>query len=270
MGEVKEQSVSLELPLADGVSFDDPTIKQQVRESIDTYYGKQWRIEHHNDSLRVVRDYTYIDVSEDVHQWANRTYRLLSENGDTLTPLYVAAAYHGMADFSHLGRIVGSKSDQHSTLSTHLKSHFKLLAAELRSIPFRSIRQPSTQEDPDLAYSAERIRQSQEVSEGTPRLRRRIVEHYDSVGYENAALLVPSVKVPEDRIADALDNLPAAETLLHAAVQANELRGDNGFEPLAAWKRESTGWWAMGIGRVMHQLADMLEQEDFTAQAVRS
>lgn len=267
MAETKTRTDRQTIQLVDGIDNDDPTTVEKLDEMISHTYGPAWCVESiEGFQVTIARKLIYKDVSADLQTWADDLYDRLFSGGDTITPLYIAAGYHGLADFSHLGRVVGLAQERgdEDAMGVWIGSHFRRVAADLRLISEgKNARGASVNIDSEVAYSCDRIRQTQEVTQGTPRLREAVTESSRVVGLQDVSHLVAQIRVPEHRLAQAFEELPQADVLLAAASQLNDERGDHGHDPLAPWKRDSGGWWAMGLGRVMHRLGDLLEWKDF-------
>lgn len=256
--------------LAPDVDVDDPTTREELASEIEASYGPGWLTESaEGSSMTIALEYTYEDVSEDLNSWAQSLYGNLTADGDVLAPLYVAAAYHGLADFSHLGRVVGFAHERggEDSMALWINLHFRRVAEDLHRIAAgKNDRGASVSSNPEVAYSCDRIRQTQEATQGTPRLRNAIAEISEKAGFEDISEMIGQIRLPEAWLARAFEELPSAETLLTAARSTNDDRGDHGYDPLTAWRRNSGGWWAMGLGRVMHRLGDLLEWCDFERQ----
>lgn len=263
MPETKIRTYREHIALMERLDADDTGVLRDLEASIREYYGPDWVIESFDgQEVAIAMEGEYQDVSEDLRAWACDLRDKIPEESDTIR-VYIAAAYRGLADFSHLGRAVGFAHQKggDGALSTWINLHFRRMASEMRLLAEgESDRGDSLSLNREIAYCCDKVRQTEEITEGTVQLRSAVAQASEEAGMKGAAELIAQIRVPEHRIAEALEEMPAADLLLTAAAQANDDHDEAGFSPLSRWRRHSEGWWAAGLHRVMRQLASLLEE----------
>lgn len=264
MPETKIRTYRERIALMERLDADDSGVLEDLESSIREHYGSDWVIESFDgQELVIAMEGEYQDVSEDLRAWAHELRGKIPEESDTIR-VYIAAAYRGLADFSHLGRAVGFAHQKggDGELSTWINLHFRRMASEMRLLAEgASNRGDSLSLNREIAYCCDKVRQTEEITEGTVQLRSAVAQASEEAGMKGAAELIAQIRVPEHRIAEALEEMPEADLLLAAAAQANDDYDEAGFSPLSRWRRHSEGWWATGLHRVMHHLAGLLEDQ---------